>query len=100
MVANLGLSSGLLIPPFPPSLNTDSSLYRWLWVEGTPEIAELTISNEDVTLSDYQNQGELVVDGDTGNRLRFEGALPTDRGCRSYSWTGYLWRNHSDSAMG
>ena len=64
--ANSGLSSGLLIPPFPPSLNTDSSLYQWLWLEGDPEVAQLTISNEDATLADYQNQGELVVEGDTG----------------------------------
>ena len=40
-----GLSDELATPPFPPSLNTDSTLYMGIWLEGNPKIAAI-LSNQ------------------------------------------------------
>ena len=39
--AAVGMSDGLALPPFPPSLATDLTLYLHLWVEGTPDVAAI-----------------------------------------------------------
>ena len=44
--AAVGMSDGLALPPFPPSLDTDATLFLHLWVEGTPDVAAIR-SNAD-----------------------------------------------------
>ena len=39
--AALGMSDGLALPPFPPALSTDVTLYLHLWVAGTPDVAAI-----------------------------------------------------------
>ena len=39
--AAAGMSDGLALPPFPPSLDTDTTLYLHLWVAGTPDVAAI-----------------------------------------------------------
>ena len=53
-----GLTSGVEVPPFPPSLNTDASLFQWVWVAGSPTI--------DDGIDLYTSQGALIVDAVEG----------------------------------
>ena len=64
--ANSGESNGVIIPPFPPALNTDTTLYQWVWVAGDPEIDSLSESNSDASFDLYQDQGALTVSGVAG----------------------------------
>ena len=64
--ANVGDSDGVVVPPFPPALNTDTSLYPWLWVAGDPSISELTQTNSNAGLRHYTSAGALTVDGVDG----------------------------------
>ena len=69
--AAVGMSDGLALPPFPPSLSTDVTLYLHLWVEGTPDVAAIR-SNADTNPADVTAMfpgslsGSLTVGGVAG----------------------------------
>lgn len=69
--AAVGTTGGVTVPPFPPALNTDLTLYQWIWVEGDPTIAEL----RDTGLDLYQNEGALEVDSVAGTAYVSTGRL-------------------------
>ena len=56
-----GLSSGLAIPPFPPALDTDASLFLGIWLAGDPGIAELPSGFA------VADKSALTVDGTPGH---------------------------------
>ena len=63
-----GVVSGLGIPPFPPALNTDTSLYSFIWI-GTDldNIADIRLSGGGGTLIGSYSSGEaFTVDGVAG----------------------------------
>ena len=64
-----GMSDGLAAPPFPPSLNTDSTLYLGLWLAGDPDIADLP-SGFAAT-----DKRALAVDGTAGHYFPSSGRL-------------------------
>ena len=66
--AAAGNTDGLGIPPFPPALNTDQSLYLHIWLAGDPTIGGLTISDYTVgNVSDlFPRVGALGVQGSAG----------------------------------
>ena len=39
--AEVGTSSGVTVPPFPPALDTDPTLYLGLWTPGDPDVEEI-----------------------------------------------------------
>ena len=69
--AAVGMSDGLALPPFPPSLSTDVTLYLHLWVQGTPDVAAIR-SNADTNPADVTAMfpgslsGSLTVGGVAG----------------------------------
>ena len=71
-----GMSSGLAIPPFPPALETDASLFLGLWLAGDPGIAELPSGFA------VADKSALTVDGTPGHyfasAMRFSTNLAGD----------------------
>ena len=69
--AAVGMSDGLALPPFPPALSTDTTLYLHLWLAGTPDFAAIR-SNADTNPADVTAMfpdslsGPLTVDGVAG----------------------------------
>ncbi len=43
--AAVGTTAGVSVPPFPPALNTDPSLYLGLWLAGDPEVLAIDRSS-------------------------------------------------------
>ena len=69
--AAAGMSDGLALPPFPPALSTDATLYLHLWVAGTPDVAAIrsnaATNPADVTATFPGSlSGSLTVDGVAG----------------------------------
>ena len=69
--ATVGMSDGLALPPFPPALATDTSLYLHLWLEGTPDVAGIrrnahTNPVDVLDLFPDSLSGPLTVDGVAG----------------------------------
>ena len=71
-----GMSSGLAIPPFPPALDTDASLFLGIWLAGDPGIAELPSGFA------VADKSALTVDGTPGHyfasAMRFSTNLAGD----------------------
>ena len=69
--AAAGMSDGLALPPFPPALSTDTTLYLHLWLAGTPDFAAIR-SNADTNPAEITAMfpdslsGPLTVDGVAG----------------------------------
>ena len=69
--ATVGMSDGLALPPFPPALSTDATLYLHLWLEGAPDVAGIR-RNADTNPVDVLDlfpdslSGPLTVDGVAG----------------------------------
>ena len=69
--ANLGTTAGLLVPPFPPSLNTDQTLYLGVWIAGDPTLLAIDrtayLDGEDsFETFPAADREALAVDGDAG----------------------------------
>ena len=67
--AAVGTSDGVEAPPFPPALNSDSSLYLHWWVAGAVAVAAF-LEGIGVDPVDYTNLfegvGDLTIDGEVG----------------------------------
>ena len=84
--ASVGTTAGLGMPPFPPALNTDRTLYLHLWIEGDPDIAEI-FGSYDVDPVPYTSsfpvadKTALTVDSTDGHAYvsseRFASLAPT-----------------------
>ena len=63
-----GFSSGLIVPPFPPALATDTSLYLGVWIAGTEELIAIDRSGVD-SLSAFPvaDKISIQVDGINGH---------------------------------
>ena len=60
--AAVGTTDGLALPPFPPALNTDLTLYLHLWVEGAPDISAIldTSGGDPVPFTEFFPAGDAV----------------------------------------
>ena len=69
--AALGTTDGTVVPPFPPALVDDQSLFMQMWVAGDEETVALELSDNFVAgenlLPTFPHAGELEVDGVGGN---------------------------------
>ena len=77
-----GLSGGLAAPPFPPSLNTDSSLFFHIWFAGTPTLTDILDGSDTSYLDQIVDAGALTVEGVAGtayvSTVRFNPLAPTE----------------------
>ena len=69
--SNVGMSDGLALPPFPPALNSDPTLYLHLWLAGTPDVAAIrrNASTDPMDVTDMfpdRLAGALSVEGVEG----------------------------------
>ena len=66
--AATGTTAGLAVPPFPPALDTDPTLYLGVWLAGNPEIAAIRRGEVDATATfPTGDKVALTVDGTAGH---------------------------------
>ena len=74
--AAIGTTAGLAVPPFPPALDTDPTLYLGVWLAGDPDVAAIQRAANDETANfPAGDKRALTVDGTGGHyypsRVRF-----------------------------
>ena len=74
--AAIGTTAGLTVPPFPPALDTDLTLYLGVWLAGDPDIAAIQRAANDETANfPAGDKRALAVNGTSGHyypsRVRF-----------------------------
>ena len=78
---SVGTTAGLLVPPFPPALNTDTTLYLGVWIAYTGDVPIRQFPGDPITYSgtDYFSAPvPLTVDGVIGQSYSLSVRLDAD----------------------